>query len=75
MLEINGEKRDFNAPLSLAALLEQLGMKADRVAVELNRNIVPREQWAQTSLGDGDRLEIVQFVGGGLDRHYPQELL
>jgi sulfur carrier protein len=65
MLEINGEKRDFNAPLPLAALLEQLGMKADRVAVELNRNIVPREQWAQTSLGDGDHIEIVQFVGGG----------
>ena len=40
-------------------------MKADRVAVELNRGIVPREQWAETSLGDGDHLEIVQFVGGG----------
>lgn len=64
-LHINGEPRDFAAPLSLSALLEQLGMKADRVAVELNRNIVSREQWAQTSLGDGDRLEIVQFVGGG----------
>ena len=64
-LQINGEPRDFAAPLSLSALLEQLGMKADRVAVELNRNIVPREQWTQTSLGDGDHLEIVQFVGGG----------
>lgn len=75
MIEINGEKRDFNAPLSLSALLEQLGMKADRVAVELNRGIVPRERWDQTCLGDGDHLEIVQFVGGGLARHYPQELL
>jgi sulfur carrier protein len=64
-LQINGEPRDVAAPLSLSALLEQLGMKADRVAVELNRNIVPREQWAETSLGDGDHLEIVQFVGGG----------
>jgi sulfur carrier protein len=64
-LQINGEPRDFAAPLSLSALLEQLGMKADRVAVELNRNIVPREHWTQTSLGDGDHLEIVQFVGGG----------
>ena len=64
-LQINGEPRDFAAPLSLGALLEQLGMKADRVAVELNRGIVTREQWAETSLSDGDHLEIVQFVGGG----------
>lgn len=65
-LQINGEDRDFPAPLSLLALLEQLGMKADRVAVELNRSIVPREQWANTTLGEGDRLEIVHFVGGGV---------
>jgi len=64
-LQINGEDRDFTAPLSLSALVEQLGMKQDRVAVELNRNIVPREQWDKTSLAEGDRLEIVHFVGGG----------
>jgi thiamine biosynthesis protein ThiS len=64
-LQINGEDRDFTAPLSLSSLVEQLGMKSDRVAVELNRSIVAREQWAQTSLGEGDRLEIVHFVGGG----------
>jgi thiamine biosynthesis protein ThiS len=65
-LQINGEDRDFSAPLSLLALLEQLGMKADRVAVELNRSIVPRDKWADTSLNDGDHLEIVHFVGGGV---------
>ncbi len=65
MLQINGEDRDFHVPLSLSSLIEQLGMKQDRVAVELNRNIVPRDQWAQTHLSDGDRLEIVHFVGGG----------
>jgi thiamine biosynthesis protein ThiS len=64
-LRINGAVRDFDAPLSLAGLIEELGMKADRVAVELNRTIVPRDQWAGTSLGEGDQLEIVQFVGGG----------
>jgi len=64
-LQINGVDRDFAAPLSLQALLEQLGMKADRVAVELNRNIVPRHQWGNTTLNDGDHLEIVHFVGGG----------
>jgi len=64
-LQINGEARDFNPPLTLAGLLGQLDMKADRVAVELNRSIVARDQWAKTSLTEGDRLEIVHFVGGG----------
>jgi thiamine biosynthesis protein ThiS len=65
-LQINGEARVFTPPLSLTSLIEQLGMKHDRVAIELNRNIVPRELWAETPLGEGDRLEIVHFVGGGL---------
>lgn len=64
-LVINGEARDFNDPLTLAGLVAQLDMKADRVAVELNRSIVPREQWQATNLAEGDRLEIVHFVGGG----------
>lgn len=65
-LQINGDERDFTAPLTLSGLVEQLGMKQDRVAVELNRDIVPRDRWLQTTLSDGDRLEIVHFVGGGL---------
>ena len=64
-VQVNGEGRDFHSSISLSALVEQLGMKADRVAVELNRNIVPRAQWAETRVSEGDRLEIVQFVGGG----------
>ncbi len=69
-LQINGEAHAFAAPASgvpctLAALIESLGMKSDRVAVELNRDIVPRDRWADTPLKDGDRLEIVHFVGGG----------
>ena len=63
-LTINGEPR-VSAAENLDALVDQLGMKGDRVAIELNREIVPREQWAQTLLHDGDRLEIVHFVGGG----------
>jgi thiamine biosynthesis protein ThiS len=61
---INGESQSTSAE-TLAALVEQLGMKPDRVAVELNREIVPREKWFQTPMHDGDRLEIVHFVGGG----------
>ena len=65
ILHINGEPRDFDAPLTLTALIEKLGMKSDRVAIELNRDIVPRDRWPQTQLADSDRLEIVHFVGGG----------
>ncbi len=64
-LFINGEQKSFADSLSLAQLIEQLGMKGDRVAVELNREIVPRAQWTGTPLKEGDRLEIVHFVGGG----------
>ncbi len=64
-LIINGEERSFGELASLAVLVEQLGMKGDRVAVELNREIVPRPRWSETPLHDGDRLEIVHFVGGG----------
>jgi sulfur carrier protein len=64
-IQINGGDRDCPELLSLEALLTQLGMKADRVAVELNRTIVPREEWSRTALKEGDRLEIVHFVGGG----------
>lgn len=63
-LTINGQEHSY-APLTLAQLVEHLGMKQDRVAVELNRNIVPRGQWAETHLAEGDHLEIVHFVGGG----------
>ena len=62
---LNGQEQTSD-PITLAQLIEQLGMKQDRVAVELNRNIVPRAKWAETNLAEGDRLEIVHFVGGGL---------
>ena len=67
-LHINGEERVFDEavqPFTLTALIESLGMKSDRVAVELNRDIVPRDRWAETNLKDGDKLEVVHFVGGG----------
>jgi sulfur carrier protein len=75
-LYINGEARAFAdsatpADFTLAALVESLEMKPDRVAVELNRDIVPRDLWPQTVLKDGDRLEIVHFVGGGMEKTRP----
>jgi len=65
-LQINGESRRFDSALTLAELVEQLGMKPDRIAVELNHDIASRDQWATIHLKDGDQLEIVHFVGGGL---------
>ena len=64
-LQINGEEKSIECPLTLVALIEQMGMKPDRVAIELNREIVPRDQWPQINLSEGDRLEIVKVVAGG----------
>ncbi|MBZ5504261.1 MAG: sulfur carrier protein ThiS [Acidobacteriia bacterium] len=64
-LQINGEDREFSNGLTVAALVAQLGMKQDRVAVELNLEIVPRAHWKTTVLKEGDKLEVVHFVGGG----------
>lgn len=66
ILTINGEPRTFEALSTLATLIDALSLKGDRVAVELNREIVPRLQWESTPVKDGDKLEIVHFVGGGL---------
>jgi sulfur carrier protein len=66
-LQINGQTRTFPelAPSTLDQVLLQLGMKADRIAVERNGEIVPRTQWSETVVQSGDRLEVVHFVGGG----------
>ncbi|MBB5519612.1 sulfur carrier protein ThiS [Amphiplicatus metriothermophilus] len=62
---INGETRRFDAPMSVSALLAALELPATKVAVERNLEIVPRSAFAETTLADGDRIEIVHFVGGG----------
>ncbi|MBV9623937.1 MAG: sulfur carrier protein ThiS [Acidobacteria bacterium] len=70
---INGEEREFNSLTTLAELVEQLGTKPDRIAIEVNRELIPRERWAGTALTEGDRLEIVHFVGGGLERQFSHQ--
>ena len=64
---LNGETREVPEDISLAALLEWLKLPEDRVAVERNREIAPRDTWARTIIQPGDRLEVVHFVGGGFD--------
>lgn len=65
ILTINGEDREFQSVSTLSTLIAELGMKPERVAVELNRELVPRATWGATQLTNGDKLEIVHFVGGG----------
>ncbi len=61
---VNGEQKEIG-PLSVLGLLELLEIDPRRVAVELNLEILPKPDYATTVLQDGDRIEIVQFVGGG----------
>ena len=64
-ITINGEPREVADDMTVAALLEELEMQPRFLAVERNREIVPRKQHANCPLNDGDRLEIVTLVGGG----------
>ncbi|MDP6896057.1 MAG: sulfur carrier protein ThiS [Rhodospirillales bacterium] len=64
-LTINGEERDFDAPLTVEQLLSRIGIEGRKVAVERNLKIVPKSNYADAGLNDGDKLEIVHFIGGG----------
>jgi sulfur carrier protein len=65
-VQLNGEPRELPDGLSVAALLDQLGVRGERVAVEVNLDVVRREARSERLIVDGDRVEIVSFVGGGL---------
>ena len=64
-LTVNGEERTFDGPPTLAALVASLGLDLRKVAVERNLEIVPRGVLGETPVADGDRIEIVHFIGGG----------
>ncbi|MDE2439653.1 MAG: sulfur carrier protein ThiS [Betaproteobacteria bacterium] len=64
-LMINGEARQFSAPLTVAGLVEALGYTGKRIAVERNGEIVPKSEHGSIALVSGDQLEIVVAVGGG----------
>jgi thiamine biosynthesis protein ThiS len=64
-ITVNGERREVPDGMSVAALLSHLGLTAGRVAVERNRDVLPRTQWNETRVEANDSYEIVQLVGGG----------
>lgn len=65
-ITFNGEAREVPEGLSVAGLLRHLGLPAERLAVERNLALVPQREWESTRVGEGDRFEVVHFVGGGL---------
>jgi thiamine biosynthesis protein ThiS len=64
-IRLNGQTRELDAPVTIAALLAELDIDPRRVAVEHNRQVVKRAQYAAETVAEGDEVEIVNFVGGG----------
>ena len=62
---LNGESRQVDPGLTVLTLLGQLGIDPERIAVEMNREIIRQPDWPQSPVGPGAQIEIVQFVGGG----------
>src|SRR5512142_523521 len=68
---INGETRHLGGPVSVSVLLTGMGLDPGKIAVERNQEVVPRSQYNDTTVADGDKLEIVQFIGGGNEPDRP----
>lgn len=64
-IKVNGNDTELPDAISIAELVRDLGLAPDRLAVEVNRKIIRRANWDSTTLVEGDRVEIVHFVGGG----------
>lgn len=65
LIEVNGEKHDVPASITLTELVHHLNLAPERLAIELNHKVIRRADWQQSLLKEGDRVEIVHFVGGG----------
>ena len=66
---LNGESRKLRAGTTVAGLIKDLGLVPERLAVEYNLHILKKKHWEETALAQGDRIEIVHFVGGGAERN------
>jgi sulfur carrier protein len=64
-ITVNGEIKQLEKPISLDRLLELFSLPSQRIAVELNRQVVRKKDWGDTIVNDSDRIEVVHFVGGG----------
>jgi thiamine biosynthesis protein ThiS len=64
-IQLNGEQKEVAGGIAITALISELGLKPERLAVEVNRRLIRRADWPSTTLAEGDKVEIVHFVGGG----------
>ena len=64
-IQLNGESYSIGGDARLLALVEKLNLRRGRIAIELNQSVIPKAEWASISLRPGDKVEIVDFVGGG----------
>ena len=67
-IEVNGERRDVPDHVNITGLVQHLSLAPERLAIELNQRVVRRANWQDTIIKEGDRVEIVHFVGGGMKR-------
>ena len=65
LVVVNGDQKEVKEDVTIAELITDLDLKPERVAIEVNRRILSRSQWPTMQLADGDKIEIVHFVGGG----------
>ena len=72
-IQVNGEQRDCRADVTVGDLLRELDVKTERVAVELNLEIMDRKEFDHRSLKQGDRVEILSFIGGGAPVNVPDK--
>lgn len=64
-IRLNGEAKEFEEGTTLLELVERLSLAPERLAIELNCDVIRRDEWPRVKLSEGDRVEIVHFVGGG----------
>ncbi|HTK37468.1 MAG TPA: sulfur carrier protein ThiS [Pyrinomonadaceae bacterium] len=62
---INGDTKEIPSDLSLDGVLEFFSLPSQRVAVELNKTVIPRREWSRTTVAESDKIEVIHFVGGG----------
>jgi sulfur carrier protein len=62
---INGETKEISGELNLSELLKHFSLPQERIAIELNREVVRKKDWESIKVSDGDKLEVIHFVGGG----------
>lgn len=64
-ITVNGEQREIQTETNLNELLENLALPSERIAIELNKSVVRKKDWASIKISDADKIEIIHFVGGG----------